>query len=253
MSGILSDEGGESKTESAVDAVPESVLRTLKVAMEESESGETRNGKIVRTFLLVDVGEAVRYLRGRNGKTSEVAEKTVEKAIDAGSDETTTSTSPAQESQGRGMLSRLLLVGAVVGLGYLLKSRSGPVDEAVSKTTEQLHSVADKTAVRSGEVAQRTEAVVGQAAEGIQETGEMAADQVETGTEEAADRVRESGETAADQVQEGGQKAADQVQEGGQKAADQIDEAAETAEETQEQQGDEGEEASSEDDQSDEE
>lgn len=242
MSGILSDEGGESKTESAVDAVPESVLRTLKVAMEESESGETRNGKIVRTFLLVDVGEAVRYLRGRNGKTSEVAEKTVEKAIDAGSDETTTSTSPAQESQGRGMLSRLLLVGAVVGLGYLLKSRSGPVDEAVSKTTEQLHSVADKTAVRSGEVAQRTEAVVGQAAEGIQETGEMAADQVETGTEEAADRVRESGETAADQVQEGGQK-----------AADQIDEAAETAEETQEQQGDEGEEASSEDDQSDDE
>lgn len=242
MSGILSDEGGESKAESAVDAVPESVLRTLKVAMEESESGETRNGKIVRTFLLVDVGEAVRYLRGRNGRTSEVAEKTVEKAIDAGSDETTTSTSPAQESQGRGMLSRLLLVGVVVGLGYLLKSRSGSVDEAVSKTTEQLHSVADKTAVRSGEVAQRTEAVVGQAAEGIQETGEMAADQVETGTEEAADRVRESGETAADQVQEGGQT-----------AADQIDEAAETAEETQEQQGEDGEEASSEDDQSDDE
>ncbi|WP_433623589.1 hypothetical protein [Halomicrococcus sp. NG-SE-24] len=242
MSGILSDDRGESKAQSVVDAVPESVFRILEVA---TEGDELEDGETVRAFLLVDIGQAVRYFLGRDSRTSNVAEKTVEKALEARSDEATVSTSPTQETRERqsgGTLSKLLLVGVVVGLAYLLKSRSGSVDEAVGKTTEQLHSVADKTAVRSGEVAQRTEAVVGQAAEGIQETGEMAADQVETGTEEAADRVRESGETAADQVQEGGQT-----------AADQIDEAAETAEETQEQQGDEGEEASSEDDENDDE
>ncbi len=241
MSGILSKVRKETQAKSITDADPESFVRILKVPMEENESEGAQNGKIVRAFLLVDIGQAIKYLFGSGGTTSEVAERTVEKVLDTETDEATTSARVNQKSQGRGVLSKLLLVGVVVGLGYLLKSRSESTGEVVSKTTDRARSLADETARRSGEVAQRTEAVTGQVAERIQEKGETAADQVETGTKEAAD-----------QVEEGGEMAADQVQEGSQKAADQIEEAAETAESTQEQSEEADEEMSNEDDQSEE-
>lgn len=197
MTQRLSDTG-ESKAHS--------IVRTLKVAMEENEGRELSDDKIVRTFLLIDVGAALKYLLRTNRTTSDIVGKTLETDL-AMDTQTNKDIRLDQERQRGGVLSKLLLIGAIVGLGFVLRSRMESMNKVVSKVTDQAHSVANETARRSGEAAHRMEAVTGQVAE---------------------------------KMQEGGERAADQVQEGGQKTADQIDEAADTAEDTQEQQTEDG-------------
>ncbi|WP_227380467.1 hypothetical protein [Haladaptatus halobius] len=158
-----------------------------------------------RTFLLVDIDQAIRYLLRNDEVTSNVTEMIVKQILDTESKETTSSVQSGQQSQGRGKFSKLLLVGAVVGLGYVLKSKSKSMNKVVSKTTNQAHSIADKIAKRSGEMAHQTEAITEHAAQRIQERGETAADQVEAGTKEAAEQVDKRGEMAADQVQKSGE------------------------------------------------
>lgn len=190
-----------------------SVVRTLKVAMEDSKSRESQNGKIVHMFLLIDITEAIRDLLGEEETKSKTAERTLKKAVDTEPDKATTSTQ--SDDQGRGILSKLLLLGAVVGVGYVLKSRSGSMDKnkILRKVSDQAQSVADETTKRSSKIAERTGTV----------------------TEQTSEKIQQGGETAADQVQEEGQK-----------AADQINKAAETAENTSNQQVEGGEESSNE-------
>lgn len=206
------------------------LMQVLKVAIEESGMGASsasRGDKIARAFLVIDVGAAAkRLLRGRGGPT-EAVETLVEPALDIEGE-------AEKGSQGRSTLSRLFLLGVVVGLGYVLRSRSGSgsVGEVVDTATERAQTVADETARRSGELAQRTTAVTGQVAERIEQTGET-----------AAERVEETGEMAADRIEEGGEKAADTIQESGETATGQIEEATETVEEMEEEAMGEGEES----------
>lgn len=227
MSSILTRNRGETAGESMRDTESGPLMQVLKVAIEESGMGTSsasRGDKIARAFLVIDVGAAAnRVLRGR-GAPSEAAEL-VEPALNIEAEE---------GGQGRGTLSKLFLLGVVVGLGYVLRSRSesGSVGEVVDTATERAQTVADETARRSGELAQRTTAVTGQVADRIEQTGET-----------AAERVEETGEMAADRIEESGEMAADTIQEGGEAATGQIEEATETVEEMEEEAMGEGEES----------
>ena len=182
------------------DAESGPLMEVLRVALEESEtsaSSASRGQKIARAFLVIDVGAAVNRLRRGRGAPSEAAETLAEPATDIEAEE---------GGKGRSTLSRLFLLGVVVGLGYVLRSRSGSGSESVGKVvdtaTERAQTVADETARRSGEIAQRTTAVTGQVADRIEQTGETAADRIEDTGEMAADTIQEGGETATDQIEE---------------------------------------------------
>lgn len=196
MSSILTRNQGKTTGESMQETEGGPLMQVLKVAIEESGMGASsasRGDKIARAFLVIDVGAAAnRILRGR-GAPTEAVETLVEPATDIEAEE---------GSQGRGTLSRLFLLGVVVGLGYVLRSRSESVGEVVDTATERAQTVADETARRSGEIAQRTTAVTGQVADRIEESGEMAADRIEEGGEKAADTIQESGEAATGQIEE---------------------------------------------------
>jgi hypothetical protein len=183
---------------------------------DEDWATAARDTDIARTFLLVDLGAAMNYLRGRRG-SSEATEALTEMVSEP--ELTETGGESNSGGQGRGTLSKLFLVGMVVGLGYMLRKRSGSVGQTVSQATDRAREVADETELRSGEMAGRTETVTEKAADRIEETGETVAD-------EAADRVRESGEMAADSVQESGEMAADEIE----GAAEKTEEAEEKAE-----------------------
>lgn len=225
MSSILTRNRGETAGESMQGTESGPLMQVLKVAIEESgmdASSASRGRKIARAFLVVDVGAAVnRLLRGRGGP-SEAAETLVEPALEI---------ETGEGRQGRGTLSKLFLAGVVVGLGYVLRSRSGSVGKVVDTATQRAQTVADETARRSGEIAQRTTAVTGQVAGRIEESGEM-----------AAERIEQTGEMAAERIEGGGEMAADRIQESGEMATDQIEEATETVEEMEEEATSEGEE-----------
>lgn len=217
MSNTLSRDVGEKGTKRTGDNVRDSIVRAVDVVLEESESGgsaESGGRSMVRPFLVVDLGVVLDSLRGNRGGATEAIEHTVEETAQ-------TRASEGQRGSGRGMLSKLFLVGAIVGLGYMMRKRSGSVGQTVTKATDRAREIADQTEIRSGEVAQRTEAVTGQAADKIEQQGETVAD-------EAADRVRESGEMAADRVQEGGEMASDEIE----GAAETAESAEKKAEET---------------------
>lgn len=222
MSSVLTRSQDETSSGSTNDAsgsmmetMREPLLRTLETALEESGTGsDGSRGGIARTFLLIDLGAALGYLRGRRS-ASEVVETFT--APNDGSEtkgmRDAISPTTEAESGGRSARSTLLLAGLVVGLTYLLRSRSASVDRAVGTVTGRARSVADTAARRSGEAAQRTESAA----------------------DEAADRIEQTGEAAAEQVREGGETAADRVQESGEMAEERIDEAADAAEEVEEQ------------------
>lgn len=238
MSSVLSRRTEESRdleqgsTERSADRARDPLVRVVEVALGDDESGRSTGSQgkgIVRPFLLVDLRAAVDYLRGNRGGPTEAigrgAEEVLQTATSEGELERGRSsrrgrTSGQTDGGGRGMLSKLFLVGLVVGLGYVMRKRSGSVGEAVSEATDRAREVADETEMRSGEMAQRTESVADEAADRIEEQGETVAD-------EAADQVREVGETAADSVQESGEMAADEIEE----VADTAEEAEQQAEE----------------------
>lgn len=227
MSSILSGDTGESRGEQSSET-SDQLVRAIEVVLEEAESGQSsgsRDRSILRPLLVVDLREAIRHLRGGREGATEAIEQTAEEAL---STEMTgdrrgsggSGRSDGSQGSGRGTLSKLFLVGVVVGLGYVMRKRSGSVGEAVTEATERVRGVADETERRSGEMAGRTEAAAGEAADRIEQTGETVAD-------EAADRVRESGQMAADSVQETGEMAADEME----GAAEKTEEAENKAEE----------------------
>ncbi|NHN59737.1 MULTISPECIES: hypothetical protein [Halorussus] len=233
MSSILSEAADAARTELTDDGARGSILRVVELVEETDSDGEGRAvaRSLGRPFLLVDLKAVLDYVRGNRGKTTEIAEGHVEEAIQTATDDGGRRRDESRgrdggESDGRGALSKLFLLGAVVGLGYVLRKRSDSVGQAVSQATDRAREVADETAMRSGEAAQRTEAVAGEAADRIEESGEMAADRVQEGSETAAEQVREGGEMAADRVEEGGEKVSDDIE----GAADTAEDAESTAE-----------------------
>lgn len=222
MSSILSGETETGGARGTDDRGRDPVIRAFRMAMGDDEelAATTRDDRIVRTFLLVDLGAAVNYLRGRRGSSG--ATQALSKLVSESeltSEPELESESGAGDESGRGILSRLFLVGVIIGLGYVLRKRSGSVSQTVSEATDRAREFADETELRSGEMAGRTEVVTEEAADRIEETGETVAD-------EAADQVRETGEMAGDRVQESGEMAADEIEE----VAEKTEEAEEKAE-----------------------
>lgn len=229
MNNTLTQTSGETESNSMQETLREPVMRAFRVAMEESDaerSTASRDGKIVRSFLLVDVGAALDYLRGRRrggGTGSEAAETLTEMVPE-----------PETDDGGRGILSRVFLLGLVVGVGYVLRRRTGAGGRGVEEAADRAGSVADETAGTAGEAADQTTAVAEKVAERIQRGGEMTADRIQAGSEQLADTIQRQGGEAAGHVEAESKEAADRIETGGEEAADRIDEAAETAESAQE-------------------
>lgn len=228
MSKIRSRTSEKTESNSMKDAVGRPVMQAIRMAREESDamrSTESQDGKIVRSFLLIDVGAALDYFRSRRGgrgATSEATEALTEMVPEPEVEE---------ESGGRGILSRMFVLGLVVGVGYMLRRRSGSGGQVTGKVTERAESVADETVDSTHEAAERTSSVTGMVAERLQQGGEMAADRIQMGSERLADTIQQEGGEAAGRVETGTEQAAERVETSGEEAAERIDEAAETAEE----------------------
>lgn len=212
MSSVLSRSRGEETTK-LTDEDRSPMVRVLQTALEDGDrSGDSG---MARTYLLVDLGAVVGKILGRRGASAGGSEPLAELAPEP-------ETTEGGRGQGRSTLSRLFLLGAVVGLGYMLQRRSGSMDEVVDKATERAREVADETAMRSGEMAGRTETASKEAAHQIEEAGEMAAERVEEGGEAAADQMEGAGETV------------ENVEEKAEEATDEMTDAGEEGEETEE-------------------
>ena len=197
-------------------------MRAFRMALEDAEtsgSSGSGSGKLARTFLLIDLGAAIGYLLGDRGSRSDgteaIAEMVPESTIESG----TEIQIEDQQSGGRSTLSKLFLLGAVVGLGYVLRTRMDSMDQIVDQATERARTVTDDAAMRSGEAAGRTETMAQEAADTIEETGEMAAERIQEGSEMAAERVEEGGEQAADQMQGAGETVEEAEQQREERAA----------------------------------
>ena len=208
---ILTQNTEEKSGESTKNTVREPVVRAIRTALEDAEMGRSSGSdgrKLARTFLLIDLGAAMGYLLGDRGSTSNgtesIAEMVPESTSGAGT-EIQIQDQQSEQSGGRGTLSKLFLLGAVVGIGYVLRTRMGSMDRVVDKATERARTVSDEAAMRSGEAAGRAETVSQEAAETIEETGERAAERIQEGSEMAADRVEEGGQQAADQMESAGE------------------------------------------------
>lgn len=202
---ILTRDTEATTAESTNRSVRQPLVRAFRMALEDAEMGRSGSSGqgLARTFLLIDLGAAMGYLLGNRGNSDgagAVAEMVSEPASDVEAELDT-----GQQSGGRSTLSTLFLLGAVVGIGYVLRTRMGSMDEVVDQATERARTVSDEAAMRMGETAGRTETAAQQAADTIAETGEMAGEQIQEGSETAADRVEEGGEQAADQMQGAGE------------------------------------------------
>ena len=80
MSSILSRDTEESRAKGKSDPL----IRAVKVALEETESGGSsgsQDGRVVRPFLLVDIGAVLDYVRGKRGGATEAVANSVEETI----------------------------------------------------------------------------------------------------------------------------------------------------------------------------
>jgi hypothetical protein len=205
---ILTQDTEETSGESTNRAVREPIIRAFRMALENTESGRSSGSSgrgLARTFLLIDLGAAIGYLLGDRGSTSNGTDSIAEMVSEPASGAGTEIQIEDQQSGGRSTLSKLFLLGAVVGIGYVLRTRMGSMDRVVDRATERARTVSDEAAMRSGEAAGRTETTAQEAAETIEETGDRAAERIQEGSEMAADRVEEGGQQAADQMESAGE------------------------------------------------
>lgn len=225
MSSILSRGTEEKEPKQTSD----SLARAFEIVLEETESGRAtrfQDGRVVRPFLLVDLRAALNSVRKRRGGTVDAVENRVEETLQTGTsfgERDRGKGGRERDEGGRGALSKMFLVGALVGIGYMMRKRPEAVRKVVTRVTNRARSVAEQTEMRSGEIAQQTERTSDDVADQIEESGETVAD-------EAADQVREVGETAADSVQEGGEMAGDQIEEAAETAENVEEKAEETSE-----------------------
>lgn len=127
-----------------------------------SISGEATGEGLTGPFLLVDIGAFVNAIRGSAGSGD--ADLVGQAAEFAGDDEA--------ESSGRGVLSKALLLGTVIGAAYAInrvRSADEPVDES--------------------------ENLARKAANTIQQRGEVAAERIEEGSQSLAERIEEGADT----------------------------------------------------------
>ncbi len=166
-------------TDSVTDAVEGTIGEQILHILEGTDVDVSSPGKSKRSgpFLLVDLGTAVNYLRGRRAGTSMIGEA---------ASELTSSTDMETANSGRGRLSKLLVIGVVLGLAYLVRNRTRQTDDAAEETAAEAESLAERAAAT------------------IQQRGEMAATRIEEGSEAVAERLEERGVEAAATIEDTG-------------------------------------------------
>lgn len=217
MSNVLTRERTGETNAGIRDVVREPLSRALQEAV--LRAGGRSDGRVViRPFVLVDFGPVVDGLFDDEASTAESVRREAESVL--GSTNTgDRGRAPARGERGGGgsTLPRLLLLGVVVGLAYVLGTRTESVDRLIERAPGRVRELGEAAADRSGEVADRTETVTETAAERIRETGGS-----------AADRVEKTGETASDRIEEGGEATSERADE----AADTVEEATQADEES---------------------
>ena len=157
MSSVLSRESERASSKTA----GERLARALTLVRERAGSDGTGG----RAFLVVDLGVVGRRLLGRRGPATESVDSSVEQVLDPPVERRS-----EEGGGGRGLFATLFVLGAVVGVGYVLQRRTGS----------------------NGDLGERADEL---------------ADSVETGSENVAEQVRERGERAADRLEEAGETA----------------------------------------------
>lgn len=175
-----------------------------------SVPGGSSGGGLTGPFLLVDLGAFVNSIRGTAGDadSSVVGEAAAELAPET-----------EDEGSGRSTLSRVLFLGAALGVAYALSSRLRSVDDPAEET-ENLAQKAANTIQQRGELA----------AERIEEGSQTVAERIEERGDETASRISEASETV-EGVEETASETVDDVEEGASETAEDVKEdASETAE-----------------------
>ena len=216
MSSILTQDTEDTSESSIRSVVGKPIVRASKMVLDgakATQSSGLQDRRLVHAFLLVDLGAVGGSLLRNNRSTSTetLSEVASEPAGDYG-----------RRGRERGVLSKLVLFGVIIGLGAILRTRVGSRDQAVNEATDKAQSVADETAMRSGEAAGRTEAITEKTAAMIEASGETAAERIEEGSTTVADRIRASGEQTADQIEEVGETV-ENVEEKAEEAANGMD------------------------------
>lgn len=115
---------------------------------------------------------------------------------------------------GGGNLVRWLVGAAVlVGIGYALRDRWGPIGGSVRGGAGE----------RSGRIADRTDEMAHEAADRVREGGESVAERTDTTMEEAADRMESTGQEVSEQLEERSEELGERIEEGGEEASESID------------------------------
>jgi len=206
MSTVLTQDRKKLLSRSIEGAVHEPLKQAYKETLQEAEAeraqraGRSRTRRFFGTLLLISIGATVGYLLQRRRTDTDSIAEDLEPITES---EPEIGEEPVEESGGRGIVSKLLLVGTVVGIGYVLKSRSGSVDEVVSEATEQVQSVTEKTIGESDqadekveEVAEKAEEASEIAAEGIESTGEDVSEQVDEAAKDLEEETEDDDENS---------------------------------------------------------
>lgn len=165
------------------------------------------DGSAFHPFVLIDLRALFDNVRGGDRTVPALGEAASELA----SEEETQS-----DSGGRGLLSWLFFAGVALGLGYVVRTRTQPPEEAAEETADETQAIAER------------------AASVIQRRGEVAATRIEEGSEAIADRIEETGEETADSIEEAGE----QIEEAEQQAEEKAENVHEEAEEKMQSEGD---------------
>lgn len=182
-------------TESLDETVEEALDGTLGEQLVQVIQADDPDGSgAIRPFLVIDLRRALQTVREIDTPVPGIDQAAEAASELAGDDDNQSKSSSQSESEqepsGRGLLSKLFVLGVVVGIGYALrKRRSGrSVDEAAEEAAEETQTIAER------------------AASTVQRRGEVAASRIEEGTGAIAERIEETGEESAQQIQESGEQ-----------------------------------------------
>lgn len=191
----------------AVEGTPAEQL--IHVIQSERAEGEG----MIRPFLVIDLRSALSRVRG-----SDVDVPGVGEAAEAASELTTGSEGDESrsESDGRGLLSRVFVLGLLAGVGYALWNRDTSPEEAAAEAADEAETLAERAATV------------------IQRRGEVAAERIEEGSELLAEQLEERGSETADKLDEASDQIEDVQEEAEEKMEDAETEAGETVDEVNE-------------------
>ncbi len=169
---------------------------TTELTEEETEDGGGRRRSILVRLLVVGLSIAVSYaLRSRFRDEKEPLEGLTEGiGVDQGGTDPDTG---SDGGGGRGIVSKLVVGGVVLGAGLVLRRRfrRGTVDDTAAEGAEDIEGLAQK------------------AAQVVRQRGEMVAERIEMGSESAAEQLETGGEEIEEEIEERFDEAGEAIEE----------------------------------------